>query len=105
MIRGTFVAAIAIASLACAGTWNVASAASSDGSAASSVQTGAQQSAATHTKAKRKTRRSKIERPQTNWLNPQPEPPSPVTQKPIQGGNWLNPQPEPPRPVTTKKLH
>jgi hypothetical protein len=31
-----------------------------------------------------------------NWLNPQPEPPTPRLKS---TGNWLNPQPEPPAPT------
>lgn len=102
MMRGMFITAIAVASLACSATWSAAGAASSDGN---SVRAGTQQIAPTHTKTTSKTKKSKVERPQTNWLNPQPEPPSPAGNKPVQGGNWLNPQPEPPRPDTAKKPH
>lgn len=105
-MRAMVITAITAASLACAANWNAAGAASPAGSAA---QVGTQQVAPAHTKttskARSKSRRSKVERPQTNWLNPQPEPPSPAGNKPVHGGNWLNPQPEPPRPDTTKKLH
>ena len=87
-----FITAVAVLSLACAATWNVASAANSAGK---SVQAGAQQTAAAPTKTKKKTKRSKIERSPTNWLNPQPEPPLPAG----------NSKPEPPRPDASKKLH
>jgi hypothetical protein len=87
------VTAIAIVGLACAATWNVACAASVAGKAA---QADTQQAATTPSKTKKKTKRSKIERAPTNWLNPQPEPPLPA-------GNWS--KPEPPRPDASKKLH
>ncbi|MCG2632825.1 hypothetical protein L6654_40260 [Bradyrhizobium sp. WYCCWR 13023] len=104
-MRGTFIAAIAVASLSCAATWNASSAASSVAAAGHSVQAGAEQTVTTHANTKKKTRRTTVERQPINWLNPQPEPPRPAGNKPIQGGNWLNPQPEPPRPDTAKKLH
>ncbi len=102
-MRGILIA-VAVASLICASTWNVASAAGSRAAAGNTVQAGTK-SGATHTKTTKKSKRSKVERPQTNWLNPQPEPPLPASKTPVQGGNWLNPQPEPPRPDTTKKVH
>ncbi len=104
-MRGMLMAAAALAGLACAGTSTALSAASSAATAGNVVQAGAHQTVTTH-KTTRKIKRSKVGHPQTNWLNPQPEPPSPAGgTKPVQGGNWLNPQPEPPRPDTTKKLH
>jgi hypothetical protein len=96
-------AALAIASLACVATLNLADAANSPGEADISARSSASQPVRlAENVATKKTKRKKIEQPQTNWLNPQPEPPM-SGKKPIQGGNWLNPQPEPPRPVTTKK--
>ena len=81
-MRGKFVTAAALAGLVCVATWSVASAASPVGSTGSSAETAKQQAATpTQTKTKGKTKRSKIERPHTNWLNPQPEPPRPDTTK------------------------
>lgn len=92
-------AAVAIASLAWIASANLAHAATSTGPAAASAVRASQDPV----RLAANTKRKKIEQPQTNWLNPQPEPPMSGT-KPVQGGTWLNPQPEPPRPATTKKL-
>lgn len=98
--------ALAVASLACAVTLNVANADLSGGAA---TEAGRQQpvrlaqATATQPLPAKKTKRPKVEHPKTNWLNPQPEPPM-GSKKPVKGNNWLNPQPEPPRPDTTKKL-
>ncbi|MGT2503987.1 hypothetical protein ACVOMS_30665 [Bradyrhizobium guangxiense] len=104
-------AGLAIASLACVATLNVASADFAAGPAGATAQADAQQPvrlaqttvATPKPKPAKKTKSLKVEHPKTNWLNPQPEPPM-GSKKPVQGNNWLNPQPEPPRPDTTKKL-
>lgn len=95
-------AALTFASFACVATLNLADAANSTG-AVSARSSASQPVRFAEAVAAKKTKRKKIEQPQTNWLNPQPEPPM-SGKKPVPGGNWLNPQPEPPRPVTTKKL-